>query len=420
MTPAIPSAAITGWAWRTPLGADLDQVMDRLDAGARAAADNACFDAATYACGLAAAIPGSPARSRHARVLRRIGLFGFEAAAEALDRSGRGGGPRLGLFAAVGGLRAHWNDMMPALCGQSSDFVDAWARGLRLIHPFWMLKHLSNNTHALLAQDLGARGDGVTFGGANAGAQALHAATRALADGAVDAAVVVAYDSLIEPETVVEMGARGVLARGGLDTLGAPYDRAGGGQVPGEGAAALVLEPADTAGTRAWALIRATDGGDGGDGGRGLPAARTLDAVLVRLGVARAVGAVGAAAGSSSSSSSSDAAGDAVIVDGAGRADVAFDRAERAAIAGVLGPAATLTAVQAGMGLLGAAAPLIQAMALARALDRGRVYPIAGLRAGAPGPLALVDQARATRAREAVAVCAGAPGLAGAVHVTLP
>src|SRR5690606_11444790 len=121
-------------------------------------------------------------------------------------------------------LRAHWNEIMPALAGQRDDLAAAWSRGLKDLHPFWMLRHLSNNAHALLAQDIQARGEGVTFAGANAGAQALCAAARALADGAIDAALVMGYDSLIEPETIIEMSARGALATCGPDELAAPYD----------------------------------------------------------------------------------------------------------------------------------------------------------------------------------------------------
>src|SRR5205085_875983 len=112
---------------------------------------------------------------------------------------------RIGLFAGVGGLRAHWDDMLAALEHQRDDGAGAWERGLRDVHPYWMLRHLSNNVHALAAMELELRGEGATFGGATGGAQALAAASRALHAGAIDAALVVAYDSLLEPETLVEL-----------------------------------------------------------------------------------------------------------------------------------------------------------------------------------------------------------------------
>jgi hypothetical protein len=106
--------------------------------------------------------------------------------------------------------------------------------------------------------DLALKGEGATFGGGNAGAQAIASASRALADDAIDAALVVAYDSLLEPETLVELDARGELGRG---------------FVPGEAAAAIVLVRAPD--PRTIARIAVFDGvgldhapfaaGDGGE-----------------------------------------------------------------------------------------------------------------------------------------------------------
>ena len=119
--------------------------------------------------------------------------------------------------------------MMPALARQEPDGARAWERGLHLLHPFWMLQHLSNNAHALAATELGALGDGLLLAGANAGAQALGAAARALACRAIDAAIVVAYDTLLEPETLVELANRGAcLSPRGLPPA-APYDERSAG-----------------------------------------------------------------------------------------------------------------------------------------------------------------------------------------------
>lgn len=385
-------AAITAWAWRTPLGNTIDGVMARLHAGERAAQPNPHFPAGTYACKLAAAIPDPPERSPHARILRRMGLHGFAAGRDALLASGVSRGPRLGLFAAVGGLRAHWDEIMTALAGQRDDLVDSWERGFKRLHPLWMLRHLSNNTHALLAQDLDCRGEGATYGGASAGAQALAAAIRALADRAIDAALVVAHDSLIEPEALVDMAARGVVATCGLHELAAPYHAQSRGFVPGEAAAALVLEPCDAAEGRVLAMLQARETADGS---KDLPEPATVAAL------ARALHA-----------------GD-TIVDGAAQALAAWDAGERRALADIMGADALLGAVQSGLGQLGAAASLVQAICLAEMLRRGWLLPVAGLVDPAPGPLVPVLAPARTRARSALGLCAGAPGLAGAIRVSL-
>ena len=394
--------AMTGWAVRTALGHDLDELCDRLLAGERAASDNPRFDARSYPCSLAAAIPGDPAKSRHDRILRRTGRFGYHAALEALQRSGVTTGTRLGLFAGVGGLRAHWNELMPALAKQRDDLADSWRLGFRRMHPYWMLQHLSNNTHALLSKDVDARGEGVTFGGANAGAQALAAAGRALRDGAIDAALVVTYDSLIEPETIIEMAARGAVAGCAAKLLRAPYDLRASGAVPGEAAAAVVLEAAPIGDERPERpILGYLSAEDGADGNRGLPSVTTLEAVA-RLVVGHA-----------------DVGHAPMIIDGAAAAIADFDRRERAGLAALVGPDAQLTAIQSALGHLGAGASIIQALVLARCLQRGRIPPIAGLREPAPGPLMPLLTAAPTEARSALAVTAGSPGLVGALRVDI-
>jgi 3-oxoacyl-[acyl-carrier-protein] synthase II len=431
-------AAVTGWAWRTPLGASIDQVVARLLAGERAFAPSHRFPLETYPCSLVAAIPDEPRLVRHRKFLRRLGLLAVEVGLEAFEGAGHGRdklaghapradgerpGDRLGLFTAVGGLRADWDELMPALASQRPDGEDAWEQGFRLLHPFFMLRYLSNNVHALLAAEIAARGEGVCFGGANAGAQALVSASRALAAGAVDVALVVAYDSLIEPETLVELGARGALARADQAGLAPPYCELARGFVPGEAAAALVLERPGDAGSRALVHLSTADASDGQ---KGEPLAATLK---------RALEAV--------------AQGD-LIVDGAARGLPDLDRAEREAIASVLGPDAILLATAASMGRVGAAASLVQAIALGNFVVGGALPPIAGILppdyAGDRGanttvngdvsagdglsgyiqafeplrPLRPLARSMSTAARSAVGVMTGAPGSVGAVRVEVP
>lgn len=401
-------AAITGWAWRTPLGSTVDEVTTRLLAGERAARDNPW--AGAYACTLAAPIPGDPKTLRHRKFLRRLGLFAVDAAMEALAHAGLVEGPlrssdpavappassRLGLFSGVGGLRAHWNELMPALEGQRDEGSGAWDRGLRLLHPFFMLQHLSNNAHALIAADVGARGEGVTFGGASAGAQALCAAARAIEAEAVDAALVVVYDSLIEPETVVELAERGAATPAGLPLLASPYDARADGIVPGEAACAVVLEPRGRAGSRALVYV---DAADAADGTPGAVRAETIGHVVARVSRGRGLD---------------------LIIDGAAQAKPDLDLAEREALAAILDERATLLSIASATGYLGAATSLVQVIALGSALRGGRLPPIAGLAEPARGPFVLAATARDTRARSAIGISAGAPGLCGAVRVELP
>ncbi len=229
------AAGLVDMALRAPLGRSAAEIQRRIAAGERAGGANPLFDASTYLTRLAAAIAGEPEPNKNARILSRVALFAWDCTLEVCTRVELPAADRLGIYTAVGGLRAHWNAFMPALQHQEDDLQHAWNNGFRFLHPFWMLQHLSNNLQALLAMHLNAQGEGGTFGGATAGAQALAAASRALAVGAIDTAVVVAYDSLVEPEALVEMAARGA------STHAATVAEAVSGYIPAEAAAAAVL-----------------------------------------------------------------------------------------------------------------------------------------------------------------------------------
>jgi 3-oxoacyl-(acyl-carrier-protein) synthase len=387
-------APILGYAWRTPLGATVEEGVRRLLAGERAARQNDRFPVDTYACRLAAPIAGAPGPSADRRFLGRLGLFGAEVAREALAlATERSPGPRaperLGLFCAVGGLRVRWDDLLPALAGQQADGADAWNRGFRQLHPFWLLKHLSNNAHARISIALRALGEGATFAGALAGAEAIAAATRALAAGAVDRALVVAYDSWIEPEILIDLAARGVASHATAEGLSAPYDEAAAGVVPGEAAAALVLGREDE-GALGWIAAASS-----ADGSLGEPSAALLAEIAGRL-LDR---------------------GPAGVVDGAARALPGDDAEERDTVGAVVGPDLPLLASPAAMASTGAAAPLVRAIALAEVLRRGVLPPIAGLRRAAPGPLRPLRAAERTEARAGIALFTGAPGLSGGIRV---
>lgn len=403
---------VVGWAWRTPLGASVDAVIHRLLAGERAFAANARFDASAYACTQAAIIADAPAPSRDARFLNIMDQHAMDVAVDALAMSAISvPEPRLGLFAAVGGLHLSWNDVMHAFAGQRDDGQRIWDHGFRSLHPFILLKYLSNNAHALIAARVRARGEGMTFGGSNAGAQALVSAAAALHARTIDAALVVAYDSLVHPEMLIDMADRGALTRARPgQRIAAPYDRAAAGFVPGEAACAVVLTRPGEAQAQAHAqglcprapLARVSTA-EGCDGQAGMPDADTLARVVARV-----------------------ARDDELAIDGAACANIELDAAERAALARILAPDMPLCAMQASFGQVGAASALVQVIALGALLHRGMLPAIAGLDTPAPGPLAPIAQTRSlsstrsTKPRSALAVAAGAPGLVGAVRVEVP
>lgn len=389
--------AVTGFSLRTPLGDAVETIARRLLTGERIAAPNARFETRTYPCQLAATISIDPKPTKHRKFVKRMGLFGIEVGAEAFAKSGTSvRGSRLGLFCGYGGLRAHWDDLMPVLERQdgSSTADGSWAKGFSSLHPFWMLFHLSNNAHALLSIQLGATGDGTTTAGSNGGAQALRAAATALEVGSIDAAIVFAYDSLVEPETILSLGMSGAATTATEEAaVGAPYGENAAGFVPSEAAAAIVLEKPAQAIGRTIALVSAAIAADGN---AGFAEPNTLGQALSTL-----------------------SAGDP-LVDGVGLAHPDRDAAERALIANILDSDTPLVSTTAGLGQMGAATSLVQTILLTHFLSQKTLPPIARLSQPAPGPLRPLVRSESTDARSALALSCGMPGLVGAVRVELP
>src|SRR5204862_433404 len=139
-----------------------------------------------------------------------------------------------------------------------------------------------NNVHALLSMEAGDRGEGATFGGGLGGAEALLAAARTLHAGAVDVALVVAYESWLAPEVLADLGVRGVAAECALDALRPAYDEGASGAIPGEAAVALVLARPGELTTEAGRIEVAT-GADGAPLSSGDPRASSIAAVAARV-----------------------------------------------------------------------------------------------------------------------------------------
>lgn len=192
----------------------------------------------------------APVRIRR-DVVRGVGLWAIDAARELIPSIEDP--ERTGLYVGMGGLRPGWDELMPRLATQ--DGGPPWRGGLRRFHPFWMLRNLSNNVHALLAAELGTTADGATYSGEDAGGVAVHAAIEALTLGVVDQALVVAYDSLHQPEIRVERApplaeaaAAVLLGRGPGVVVRAGVPRAA--EASAFGAAGLLLELASRAANR--------------------------------------------------------------------------------------------------------------------------------------------------------------------------
>ncbi|MBI2373202.1 MAG: hypothetical protein HYV07_04320 [Deltaproteobacteria bacterium] len=384
------SAAVTAYGLRTALGSKVEEVFSRLVSGECAALMSPSFSTETYPVRFGAVLKAPLRPSRHARFVRRLGQHAIEVGREVFEHAGLSSGPRLGLFFATGTLSTDFEELAPKLRRQRSDAENCWSLGLGELHPFWLLRHLSNNAHGLLAADLGAKGEGLVCAGTNAAAQTIASAAEALEVGSIDVALVVAMDSLVVPEVLVSPS---TLFREPAGAPKPPYGLGSRGAFPGEAVAALCLERVADAGPRALALIEAHAFADGSPGE---PSEETLAHAVAEL------------------------AGRSVkLVDGAGRARRDFDDAERRSLGRALGETALLSATSAALGVTGAAHSAVQAILLIEMLRRGIVPAIAGLEDPAPGPLTPARSLETVRDGSAIGVSTGAPGLVGVVRVEL-
>lgn len=130
-------------------------------------------------------------------------------------------------------------DFLPLLAKTNGD-MRAFAEQLfDEVHPMWLLRILPNNVLAYTGITYGFKGinHNVT-NHAVGGAQAILEAYHAIRTGQADRAVVVAYDTGIDPQAIFYYEQLGVLSDQHLK----PFDKDHNGTLLADGAAALVLE----------------------------------------------------------------------------------------------------------------------------------------------------------------------------------
>ncbi len=268
--------------------------------------------------------------------LDRHSELGFAALKLALDDAGLAWPAQEPLRAGIA-LGTCWGNM-----ATMQRFYDtAIEKGPRFAPPILFPHAYANTTASLLAIEYEIKGPHANFtSGLCAGADALAWAVESLRRGRADVMVALGVDALCQP-LVQCFGLSG--EAGGEESR--PFHEARDGFIPGEGAAALVLERADHARARR-ANPYAALAGVGAGVGRDLPV--RIDTAMRRAW--EDAGASGA---------------DAVFA--AANGSQQLDWAEAAAINDVLGDAvgdAPVTALKAGLGeMFAAAAPMLAAAA---------------------------------------------------------
>lgn len=130
-------------------------------------------------------------------------------------------------------------DFLPLLAKSGVDMQSFANHLFEEVHPMWLLKILPNNVLAYTGITYGFKGPNHNITNhAVGGAQAILEAYQAIRSGQADRAVVVAYDSGVEPQALFYYQKLGVLSDSHLK----PFDAEHNGTLLADGAAALVLE----------------------------------------------------------------------------------------------------------------------------------------------------------------------------------
>lgn len=318
---------------------------------------------------------------------------------------------RLAVHTASGQTGLDVDQFFPALGvawaeDPSLDVGSIGGRASRLVDPYFLLRTLANGGLALVATEIGALGPSANHVHADtAGARALRAAYLDLTEGRADAAVVAAFDSLAHVSAWLAWERRGLLSRLPAPQAVRPFDAGRDGLVLGEGAAALVLERAETARARGAPVL-------GDLLGVGL-AATALDLGDPRSPdqLARAwTRAFGGRSGQGAVAVPVASRDRPALVVAHGLATRESDAVEATLLAGVAPPDVPVTAFKGATGYLGAATALVETGLLVLALQTHSAPAIVGLDEPDPAcrPLPLV------RGR-AIALDTPAGGAAGGV-----
>ncbi len=275
---------------------------------------------------------------------------------------------------------------------------------MRVLHPFWMLRHLSNNVHALAAAELGARGAAPCSAARTPARRRWPPRRRALDDGRDRRRARRRLRLAARARDAASSRRAGLRRRSAADRFAAPYD---------------VDPPASSPARRprrSCSSARAR---------RQRPRARARGAIDRRWPRARrADGSATLAAAHRAGAAARRATGSPLLLDGAAPGQRARSTAaERAAVANAAGPTRRWARVVAAMGQLGAATARADRRAGAllapgrrpdcRACDQPRPDRSGHSRARAVAPDPAVDGGPRHRDR-------AAPGLVGAVRVEVP
>lgn len=251
---------VTGWGCLSAVGHTVNETWEAVKTGRTGIEKISAWDTTDWEYAYGAAIKNLEPRAIIDRKLLKLlshhDIVGLAAAYQAVEQSGlisfRNSladaaefNERTGVYVASPGTKFHQQyDYFPLLT-QSEGCMQTFGTDLNnVVHPMWLLRTLPNNV-------LAYTGIQYHFKGANqniinhsvGGIQAIIEAKNAIDYGTIDRAVVVGYDTMVDPQTQLYYAALGVVSKNCLK----PFDEERDGTILAEGSGALMLETLESA-----------------------------------------------------------------------------------------------------------------------------------------------------------------------------
>ncbi len=242
--------AVTGMAVACPAGLTVDEALDRVMAGESAAAPIEAFDASPLPVRFACEVRGVDFEAhvgpKEVRRIDRAGLLGLAAADDALADAGplEVDPARVAVMAGTG---------VGGLTTLEAQIAVHLERGPSRVSPFLVPMMMVNATAGLISMKHGFTGVSLCVATACAsGANAIGEGLRMIRDGSSDVVVAGGTEASITPTSMAAFARMGALSDRNEDPARAsrPFDIERDGFVMGEGAGFMVLERWDRAEAR--------------------------------------------------------------------------------------------------------------------------------------------------------------------------
>lgn len=266
---------ITGMGGLGSTGSNLDELWNAIKTGESGIRDIELWDTEGWEYKKAAALkeytPKTMLTNRKLlKLISRQDVIGINAAKQAVDDSkvieyrdsledATKFNDRTGVYIASPGVKFNQQyDMMPVFAKAKGDLKIFGDVLFDEVHPMWLLKILSNNVLAYVGIEHQFKGPNQNIPNHGvSGTQAILEAVNAINDGQMDRAIVVGYESAVEPQAQTYYASIGTLSTDSVR----PFNQDRDGTILAEAGGALFIETLESAEARGATIYAEILGG---------------------------------------------------------------------------------------------------------------------------------------------------------------